>query len=54
MVLAVILAAALAARPAAAEPAVAEAPAAAGWRTLFNGQDLDIPTYIRKNIQLDR
>jgi hypothetical protein len=22
--------------------------------TIFNGQDLDIPTYIRKNIQLDR
>ena len=37
----VILAAALAAGPAAAQPAVAEAPAAAGWRTLFNGRDLD-------------
>ena len=35
-----ILAAALAAGPAAAQPAVAEAPAAAGWRTLFDGEDL--------------
>ena len=38
--LAVMLAAAFAARPAAAEPAVAEAPASVGWRTLFNGKDL--------------
>jgi hypothetical protein len=37
----VILAAALAAGPAAGQPAVTAAPAATGWRTLFNGKDLE-------------
>jgi hypothetical protein len=41
LTLTVVLTAGLPVRPAAAQPAVAETPATTGWRTLFNGKDLD-------------